>query len=147
MPDDALRNVPFYPSMGAQAVKKYFTPKWKEFASHGGPRGCVGGWPGHWQSRASAMQLEGAWEGRRPKLSLPGYLAEKKEMEAKLENVEAEFVANFYNTEAYTNFSGYFTRVGHQEVLTVLRIDHPSIDLGPLEAGFPPPNVEGEDDG
>ncbi|KAL2497999.1 Plus3 domain-containing protein [Abeliophyllum distichum] len=27
--DDVLRNVPFYPSMGAQAVKKYFTPKWK----------------------------------------------------------------------------------------------------------------------
>ncbi|KAL2461384.1 hypothetical protein Adt_44804 [Abeliophyllum distichum] len=33
--DDALKNVPFFPSMGAQAVKKYFTPKWEEFASHG----------------------------------------------------------------------------------------------------------------
>ncbi|KAL2454277.1 Uncharacterized protein Adt_48220 [Abeliophyllum distichum] len=35
IPDDALRGVPFYPSMGAQAVKKYFTPKWEEFSSHG----------------------------------------------------------------------------------------------------------------
>ncbi|KAL2497221.1 putative abhydrolase domain-containing protein [Abeliophyllum distichum] len=35
IPDDSLRNVPFYPSMGAQAVKKYFTPKWEEFSSHG----------------------------------------------------------------------------------------------------------------
>ncbi|KAL2492420.1 Uncharacterized protein Adt_28048 [Abeliophyllum distichum] len=35
IPDDVLRNLPFYPSMGAQAVKKYFTPKWEEFSSHG----------------------------------------------------------------------------------------------------------------
>ncbi|KAL2479860.1 putative abhydrolase domain-containing protein [Abeliophyllum distichum] len=34
IPDDVLRNVPFFPSMGAQAVKKYFTPKWEEFSSH-----------------------------------------------------------------------------------------------------------------
>ncbi|KAL2497508.1 Plus3 domain-containing protein [Abeliophyllum distichum] len=34
IPDDALRNLPFYPSMEAQAVKKYFTPKWEEFSSH-----------------------------------------------------------------------------------------------------------------
>ncbi|KAL2504482.1 hypothetical protein Adt_20103 [Abeliophyllum distichum] len=33
--DDTLRNVSFFPSMGAQAVKKYLTPKWDEFASHG----------------------------------------------------------------------------------------------------------------
>ncbi|KAL2498060.1 hypothetical protein Adt_23610 [Abeliophyllum distichum] len=35
IPNDVFRNVPFYPSMGAQAVKKYFTPKWEEFSSHG----------------------------------------------------------------------------------------------------------------
>ncbi|KAL2466378.1 Uncharacterized protein Adt_42229 [Abeliophyllum distichum] len=35
IPDDDLRNLPFYPTMGAQAVKKYFTPKWEEFSSHG----------------------------------------------------------------------------------------------------------------
>ncbi|KAL2492156.1 Uncharacterized protein Adt_27784 [Abeliophyllum distichum] len=35
IPDDALRSVPFFPSMGAQAFKKYFTPKWEEFSSHG----------------------------------------------------------------------------------------------------------------
>ncbi|KAL2474673.1 hypothetical protein Adt_35409 [Abeliophyllum distichum] len=34
IPDDALRNLSFYPSMGAQAVKKYFTPKWVEISSH-----------------------------------------------------------------------------------------------------------------
>ncbi|KAL2497747.1 hypothetical protein Adt_23297 [Abeliophyllum distichum] len=34
IPDDSLQNVPFYPSMGAQAVKYYFTPKWEEFSSH-----------------------------------------------------------------------------------------------------------------
>ncbi|KAL2541511.1 hypothetical protein Adt_02489 [Abeliophyllum distichum] len=46
-------------------------------------------------------------------------MGEKKEMEeklenaeAKLENTEADFVANFHNTEAYTNFSDYFARVG-----------------------------------
>ncbi|KAL2517214.1 Uncharacterized protein Adt_13461 [Abeliophyllum distichum] len=33
--DYALKNMPFFPSMGAQAIKKYFTPKWEEFASHG----------------------------------------------------------------------------------------------------------------
>ncbi|KAL2453968.1 Uncharacterized protein Adt_48533 [Abeliophyllum distichum] len=31
IPDDSLQNVPFYPSMGAQAVKYYFTPKWRNF--------------------------------------------------------------------------------------------------------------------
>ncbi|KAL2485279.1 Uncharacterized protein Adt_30035 [Abeliophyllum distichum] len=35
IPDDSLQKVPFYPSMGAQAVKYYFTPKWEEFSSHG----------------------------------------------------------------------------------------------------------------
>ncbi|KAL2504877.1 Uncharacterized protein Adt_20498 [Abeliophyllum distichum] len=32
--DDMLKNIHFFPSMRAQAVKKYFTPKWEEFASH-----------------------------------------------------------------------------------------------------------------
>ncbi|KAL2542800.1 Uncharacterized protein Adt_03778 [Abeliophyllum distichum] len=72
-------------------------------------------------------------------------LGEKKEMEAKLECVEADFVANFHNTEAYTNFSNYFDRVGHQEVLAVLRIDHPDLDLRPLHARFSPSNAEGEE--
>ncbi|KAL2456622.1 hypothetical protein Adt_15038 [Abeliophyllum distichum] len=67
-------------------------------------------------------------------------------VEAKLENAEAEFVANFHNTEAYTNFSDYFARVGQQEVLTVLRKDHPSFDIGPLEARFLSPDVESEED-
>ncbi|KAL2533712.1 hypothetical protein Adt_07063 [Abeliophyllum distichum] len=70
-------------------------------------------------------------------------LGEKKEMEAKLESVEAYFVANFYNTEAYTNFSDYFARVGHQEVLAVLRAEHSDLDLGPLQARFSPLEEEG----
>ncbi|KAL2485724.1 Uncharacterized protein Adt_30480 [Abeliophyllum distichum] len=70
----------------------------------------------------------------------------RKKVEAKLANTEAEFVANFHNTEAYTNFSEYFARIGQQEVLTALRNDHPNFDLGPLEARFPPPDVEGEEE-
>ncbi|KAL2492564.1 hypothetical protein Adt_28192 [Abeliophyllum distichum] len=35
IPDDALQNMPFYPTIEAQAMKKYFTPRWEEFASHG----------------------------------------------------------------------------------------------------------------
>ncbi|KAL2486135.1 hypothetical protein Adt_30891 [Abeliophyllum distichum] len=31
--DDTLGNVPFFSSMGARAVRKYFIPKWEEFAS------------------------------------------------------------------------------------------------------------------
>ncbi|KAL2497746.1 hypothetical protein Adt_23296 [Abeliophyllum distichum] len=61
----------------------------------------------------------------------------KKEVEAKLVNAEADFVANFHNTEAYSNFVDYFARVGHQEVLTALRNDHPDFDAKSLEARFP----------
>ncbi|KAL2474483.1 hypothetical protein Adt_35219 [Abeliophyllum distichum] len=70
----------------------------------------------------------------------------KKEVEARLANAEADFVANFHNTEAYTNFADYFARVGHQEVLTALRNDHPEFDVKVLEARFPPPDVGGEED-
>ncbi|KAL2472316.1 Uncharacterized protein Adt_40452 [Abeliophyllum distichum] len=70
----------------------------------------------------------------------------KKEVEAKLANAEADFVANFHNTEAYSNFSDYFARVGHQEVLTALRNDHPEVNVKDLEARFPPPDAEGEED-
>ncbi|KAL2543009.1 hypothetical protein Adt_03987 [Abeliophyllum distichum] len=37
--------------------------------------------------------------------------AGKREVEARLASAEADFVANFYNTEAYTNFADYFARV------------------------------------
>ncbi|KAL2541090.1 hypothetical protein Adt_02068 [Abeliophyllum distichum] len=40
----------------------------------------------------------------------------------------------------------YFARVGQQEVLTALRNDHPEFDVKVLEARFPPPDVEGEED-
>ncbi|KAL2499714.1 Uncharacterized protein Adt_25264 [Abeliophyllum distichum] len=70
----------------------------------------------------------------------------KGEVEAKLANAEADFVANFHNTEAYSNFADYFARVGQQEVLTALRNDHPEFDVKNLEARFPPPDAEGEED-
>ncbi|KAL2492569.1 hypothetical protein Adt_28197 [Abeliophyllum distichum] len=183
--------MPFYPSIGAQAMKKYFTPMWKEFASYGdlddvlevGLAAAI---------RASGMQLKvlglqavvdsmrTAYEHfkvdlresesnvlnltkqldnanvaqketqslreslkaakkrrKEAEAKVARLLGEKKEMEAKWRNVEAEFVANFHNTKAYTNFSDYFARVGHQKVLTMLRT---------LEARFPPPDVEGEED-
>ncbi|KAL2474246.1 hypothetical protein Adt_34982 [Abeliophyllum distichum] len=161
IPDDTLWNLPFYPSMGAQAVKKYFTPKWEEFSSHGEledvleAKGHCRGSGGYKQgerrllkeakSRDEEIQslrkdLESSENGRKE--------AEvgRKEVEAKLANAEVEFVANFHNTEAYTNFSDYFARIGQQEVLTALRNDHPNFDIGPLEASFPPSDVEGEEE-
>ncbi|KAL2534011.1 Uncharacterized protein Adt_07362 [Abeliophyllum distichum] len=70
----------------------------------------------------------------------------KKEVEARLATAEADFMANFHNTEAYTNFADYFARVGQQEVLTALRNDHPEFDVKNLELRFPPPDAEGEED-
>ncbi|KAL2480778.1 hypothetical protein Adt_33744 [Abeliophyllum distichum] len=108
----------------------------------------------YWTSKSHEQEaqslrenLKGSEKGKKEaEAKIARLLGEKKEMEAKLENMEKEFVVNFYNTEAYTNFSNYFARVGHQEVLTMLRTDHPSLYLGPLEARFPPPNVEDEED-
>ncbi|KAL2504481.1 hypothetical protein Adt_20102 [Abeliophyllum distichum] len=68
-------------------------------------------------------------------------LGEKKEMETKLDNVQADFIENFHNTEAYTNFSNYFARVGHQEVLAALRAECPDLNLGPLGDRFLPPRL------
>ncbi|KAL2532973.1 hypothetical protein Adt_06324 [Abeliophyllum distichum] len=141
MLDDALQNVPFYPSMGTQKV----VAEALEVANKE-KRRLLDKAKSHKQETQSLREnLEVAEKGRKEaKAEVARLLGEKKEMEAKLGNVEAEFVANFHNTEAYTNFSDYFAKDGHQEVLTVLRIDHPRIDLGPLEARFPPPDVEGE---
>ncbi|KAL2519564.1 Uncharacterized protein Adt_15811 [Abeliophyllum distichum] len=72
--------------------------------------------------------------------------AGKREVKARLANAEADFVANFHNTEAYTNFSDYFARVGQQEVLTELRNDHPDFDVKSLEVRFPPPDAGSEED-
>ncbi|KAL2539405.1 Uncharacterized protein Adt_00383 [Abeliophyllum distichum] len=252
--DDALRSVPFFPSMGAQAFKKYFTPKWEEFSSHGELEDVLEASLAS-AIRASAMQMkvlgefrnrmqeqkrrfaeaskadkehQQALEGLKAALesaeiaykqmeadlresdsnllnmtkqldnanaaqkvaaeALEAVNAEKrrlqeeaksrdeeisslrrelanaaegrkvaeegkeevearlKEVEAKLVNAEADFVANFHNTEAYSNFSDYFARVGQQEVLTAFRTDHPDFDVKNLETRFPPPDAEGEED-
>ncbi|KAL2505746.1 putative abhydrolase domain-containing protein [Abeliophyllum distichum] len=254
VPDDALRSVPFYPSMGAQAFKKYFTPKWEEFSSHGELEDVLEASLAS-AIRASAMQMkvlgefrnqmqeqkrrvaeaskadkehQQALEGLKAALEsaqiaykqmeadlresdsnllnmtkqldnanaaqkvaaealeaanvekrrlqeeaksrdeeisgLRKELADaeegkkaaedgrkeaeagKKEVEARLANAEADFVANFHNTEAYSNFADYFARIGQQEVMTVLRNDHPDFDVKSLEAKFPPPDAEGEGD-
>ncbi|KAL2455942.1 Uncharacterized protein Adt_47018 [Abeliophyllum distichum] len=254
IPDDALRSVPFYPSMGAQAFKKYFTPKWEEFSSHGELEDVLEASLAS-AIRASAMQMkvlgefrnrmqeqkkrvaeaskadkehQQALEGLKAALEsaqiaykqmeadlresdsnllnmtkqldnanaaqkvaaealeaanvekrriqeeakfrdeemsgLRKELADaeegkkaaedgrkeaeagRKELEARLANAEADFVANFHNTEAYSNFADYFARIGQQEVMTVLRNDHPDFDVKSLEAKFPPPDVEGEED-
>ncbi|KAL2517960.1 putative abhydrolase domain-containing protein [Abeliophyllum distichum] len=179
IPDDALRNLPFYPTMGAQAVKKYLTPKWEEFSSHKELEDVMEASLAS-VIRASTMQMKVALDSVRTAyeqmetdlkesdanlLNLTNQLdnanaaqkmaaealeaankekrrlleeaksrdeeisclrkdlessengrkeaeAGKREVEAKLANAGAEFVANFHNTEAYTNFSDYFTRVG-----------------------------------
>ncbi|KAL2512257.1 Uncharacterized protein Adt_17857 [Abeliophyllum distichum] len=46
IPDDSLQNVPFYPSMGAQAVKYYFTPEVGGICLTRRGGGCAGGEPG-----------------------------------------------------------------------------------------------------
>ncbi|KAL2518664.1 Uncharacterized protein Adt_14911 [Abeliophyllum distichum] len=210
IPDDVLRNLPFSPSMGAQAVKKYFTPNWEEFSSHGELEDVLEASLAS-MIRASSLQIkvlgefrtrmqeqrklvaqaskadkehQQAMEGLKAALetealeaankekrrlleeaksreeeisSLRKELANsekgkkeaedgKKEVEARLANAEADFVANFHNTEAYTNFADYFARVGQQEVLNALRNDHPEFDVKNLEVRFPPPNAEGEED-
>ncbi|KAL2492711.1 hypothetical protein Adt_28339 [Abeliophyllum distichum] len=70
----------------------------------------------------------------------------EKEVEARLASAEADFVENFHNIEAYTNFADYFARVGQQEVLTVLRNNHPDFDVKNLEARFPLPDAGSKDD-
>ncbi|KAL2497704.1 putative abhydrolase domain-containing protein [Abeliophyllum distichum] len=223
IPDDALRNLPFHPTMGAQAIKKYFTPKWEEFSSHGEleddayaraektfaeasksdkeHKQALEGLQATLDSARTAYEqmeadlkesdsnvlnltkqlenanaaqkvaaeaLEAANKEKRRLLEeaesrdeeISGLRkdlesskngrkeveAGKREVEAKLANAKAEFMANFHNTEAYTNFSDYFARIGQQEVLTALRNDYPDFDIRSLEARFPPPDLEGEED-
>ncbi|KAL2497585.1 putative abhydrolase domain-containing protein [Abeliophyllum distichum] len=76
-------------------------------------------------------------EADRLKESLEAYEKGRKELEVKLENAETEFVANFHNTNAYTDFSDFFAKVGHQEVLAALRFEHPELDISFMEAKFP----------
>ncbi|KAL2485780.1 Uncharacterized protein Adt_30536 [Abeliophyllum distichum] len=91
--------------------------------------------------------LEASEKGRKEaEAEVARLLGEKKEIEAKLECVEAEFVVNFHNTEAYTNFFDYFTGVGHQEVLATLKTDHPDLDLGSLKVRFTLLDAKGEED-
>ncbi|KAL2472129.1 hypothetical protein Adt_40265 [Abeliophyllum distichum] len=193
--------------MGAQAVKKYFTPRWEEFSSHGELEDVLEASLAS-AIRASVMQMKVLGEFRTRMQELRKLVAQaskaekehqqaieglktaldsartayekeasleeaksrdeeisglrkdlanaedgkkeaevgKMEVEARLANSEADFVANFHNTEAYTNFADYFARVGQQEVLTALKNDHPDFDVKVLEVRFPSPDVEGEKD-
>ncbi|KAL2481651.1 Uncharacterized protein Adt_34617 [Abeliophyllum distichum] len=206
--DDALRNVLFYPSMGAQDFKKYFSPRWEDLASHGdledileaslvttvrttGMQLKVLGEADLRESdsnvlhltkklddanvvqKVTAEALEAANEEKRrlleestshrleakglrnsldtseafrkeAEVEVARLLGEKKDLERKLKSVKVEYVANFHNTEAYTNFFNYFAKFGHQEVLVVLKSDYPDLSLGSLEARFSLPDVEGD---
>ncbi|KAL2518959.1 hypothetical protein Adt_15206 [Abeliophyllum distichum] len=92
IPDDVLWNVPFYSSMGAQAVKKYFTPKWKEFSSHGDLEDVLEASLAS-AIRASAMQMNvlGEFKTRmqeQRKLSVKSSKSDKKHRQA-LEGLQA----------------------------------------------------------
>ncbi|KAL2508960.1 hypothetical protein Fot_32607 [Forsythia ovata] len=66
------------------------------------------------------------------------------------EKAEAEaaklLVANFYHTKAYTNFSNFFSSMGHQEVIAALQSKHPNLDVASLEAKFLPMDIEDDGD-
>ncbi|KAL2466299.1 putative abhydrolase domain-containing protein [Abeliophyllum distichum] len=225
LPDDVIHNLPLYLTSGVQAFRKYFSPKWKDFAVRGEMENMMEA------SLASVVQAMGilAIEGlqvavesmqttyeqlqvdlkesnanvlaltkkldhanvaqrkltealevaneQKKKLkeecdsyelevtclrkeakvlktevdgleeSLGASKMGRKELEAKLENVEAEFVANFHNNDAYTNFSYFFVKVGHQEVLAIFQSEHLELDISSLEAKFPLADVVGEEGG
>ncbi|KAL2527056.1 hypothetical protein Adt_12110 [Abeliophyllum distichum] len=63
-------------------------------------------------------------------------LDDKECLEEKLGNVEVEFVANFHNTDAFSNFSNYFTCIDQHEILSALRSEQPDLDIASLEARF-----------
>ncbi|KAL2487341.1 hypothetical protein Adt_32097 [Abeliophyllum distichum] len=85
--------------------------------------------------------LEASEKGRKDvETEITRLLDQKKEIEKKMESVEADYVANFHNTEVYTNFSDYFAKVGHREVLAAIRSEHPNFNISSLEARFPPPD-------
>ncbi|KAL2461898.1 hypothetical protein Adt_45318 [Abeliophyllum distichum] len=130
IPDEVIRNLSFYPAMGAQAFKKYFNPKWEDFASH----------------RDMEDMLETSLAAAETETDVSRLFYKKNELEGKLENTEAEFVANFHNIEAYANFFDYFAKVGQQEVLATLRSEYLDLNIASLEARFPLLDVEGEKD-
>ncbi|KAL2540229.1 hypothetical protein Adt_01207 [Abeliophyllum distichum] len=197
IPDDAVRNLPFYLAMGARAFKKYFNPRWEDLASHGDFEDVLeASLAATLQAdfkesdtnvlhltkklddanaaqkvtaealkaaneekkrlleelslhRAEAEGLRGSLEasekGRKDaEAEIVRLLDQQKEMKKKMESVEANYVANFHNTEAYTNFSDYFAKVGHQEVLAALRSEHPDFSISSLEVKFLPPH-DGDD--
>ncbi|KAL2485136.1 hypothetical protein Adt_29892 [Abeliophyllum distichum] len=185
--------------MGTQDVKKYFTPKWEEFSSHGELEDVLEASLAS-AIRASAMQMKVLGEFRtrmqeQRKLVAQASRADKEHqqamegLKAALESVRTayeqmeadlkEFDSNLLNlTKQLDNANaaqkvaaealeaankekravagrgqvsrrgdlGSEKRVGQQEVLTALRSDHPKFDVKALEARFPPPNVEGEED-
>ncbi|KAL2497852.1 hypothetical protein Adt_23402 [Abeliophyllum distichum] len=89
--------------------------------------------------------LEASEKGRNDaEAEIVRLLDQKNEMEKKMESVEADYVENFHNTEVYTNFSDYFAKVGHQEVLAALILEYPDFSISSLEARFPPPD-DGDD--
>ncbi|KAL2489518.1 hypothetical protein Fot_42810 [Forsythia ovata] len=68
-------------------------------------------------------------------------MAEREDLAKKLQDADANFVANFHLTEAYTSFFNYFASVRQQEVINALRTEHLDLDLSSLEAKFPPMDI------
>ncbi|KAL2528841.1 hypothetical protein Fot_21442 [Forsythia ovata] len=99
------------------------------------------------QSEISSLQADleaSAKERSNAEGAYVNLLAEKNMHEDKLAGAEAEFNANFHNTEAYASFSAFFASIRKEEVITALRNDFPTLDIDSLEAKFSP--VELDDD-
>ncbi|KAL2487119.1 hypothetical protein Adt_31875 [Abeliophyllum distichum] len=140
--------------MGAQAVKKYFNPKWEEFSSHGELEDVLEASLAS-TIRASAMQLKVLGEFR-----TQGYcrgsggcnkekrclLDEAKSCDKEIQSLRKDLESSENGrkeAEAGRKEGRKWRRnwIGQQEVLTAIRNDHPDFDIASLEARFPPPDV------
>ncbi|KAL2549719.1 hypothetical protein Fot_11249 [Forsythia ovata] len=72
-------------------------------------------------------------------------LADKKCLEEKLVNTDAEFTTNFHKTEVYSSFFNYFVSIGQLKVLALPQWDNPKLDVASFEARFPLIELEEED--
>ncbi|KAL2474393.1 hypothetical protein Adt_35129 [Abeliophyllum distichum] len=156
IPDDAVRNLPFYPVMEVLKSISNFLHLTKKLddanAAQKGATDALEATNGEKRRLFEEVEglsssLEASENGQKEAESeVAKLLGEIKEMEEKLGSIDDEYVANFHTTEAYANFSDYFTKVGHQEVLAVLKLDYRDFNLGSLEARFLPSELGDEDD-
>ncbi|KAL2527522.1 hypothetical protein Adt_12576 [Abeliophyllum distichum] len=79
------------------------------------------------ESFKEKVEVEAVWDS---------VMAENEDLVKKLQDAEANFIANFHRTEAHASFSNYFASVGQQEVINVLRSEHLDFDISVLKAKF-----------